>query len=170
MNELTFISPEKNLVEQYKIFSDQMSEEDTFVLMSGEKYNLEETGKIIKNLQDKTNFPFAIWAISDNKIVGQIFLKTYSERTRGEHKVNFGLYVIPEYRGRGLASKLLSQAIKQAKELGFKMILIQVFDQNKPAIRLYEKFGFKTIGIVPKGYYYKDQYVDERFMYLYLEV
>ena len=37
--------------------------------------------------------------------------------------------------------------------------------QNTPAINLYHKFGFKTVGIIPKGYFYNNEFVDERLMY-----
>ena len=115
MTKIKFIEPNIDLIKEYKTYCDLMSDENTFILMNGEKYNLEITSEIIKNLQDKAFFPFAKWAISNKKIVGQIFLRTFStERSRGVHKLTMLLHVLPEYRGQKIASELLSQAKQKA--------------------------------------------------------
>jgi ribosomal protein S18 acetylase RimI-like enzyme len=59
--------------------------------------------------------------------------------------------VVPEYQGKGLGSKLLSQITTQANQED-KTLELQVLQNNKSAIRLYEKFGFEKTGETSDGY------------------
>jgi ribosomal protein S18 acetylase RimI-like enzyme len=52
--------------------------------------------------------------------------------------------VHPDYRGQGLAKKLLDHIVEYARtELQLKSIDLHVWDQNTSAIKLYEQLGFK---------------------------
>ena len=41
-----------------------------------------------------------------------------------------------------------------------KVLVLSVFDINKPAKALYTKMGFKEAGRIPKGIYKKGKYID----------
>lgn len=56
------------------------------------------------------------------------------------------------FRGKGIGNKLLIELIKIAKNRNKKEIILEVNDQNLVAIKLYEKNGFKNIGIRKKYY------------------
>lgn len=60
--------------------------------------------------------------------------------------------VRPDARGKGIGSQLLQQAIKTFGEQGGKELFLEVRASNAAAKALYEKFGFRQIGI-RKGYY-----------------
>ncbi|MBQ9953286.1 MAG: ribosomal protein S18-alanine N-acetyltransferase [Clostridia bacterium] len=60
--------------------------------------------------------------------------------------------VCPDARGKGIGSQLLRQAIKTFQEQGGKELFLEVRASNAAAKALYEKFGFRQIGI-RKGYY-----------------
>ena len=53
----------------------------------------------------------------------------------------------------GIGSKLLEELIKKAKDTS-TLITLEVNEENKPAIHLYEKYGFKLLG--KRKNYYKD--------------
>ena len=53
------------------------------------------------------------------------------------------MVLIKEYQGRGLAKQLLIDAIKYAKNLGFKKVRLEVYNKNIKAINLYKKLGFR---------------------------
>jgi len=55
----------------------------------------------------------------------------------------FLLYVVPEYRRRGIAKILLQQAESWAKTRGDQQIGLQVFPQNQAALNLYQNMGFQ---------------------------
>lgn len=62
------------------------------------------------------------------------------------------LAVHPDYRRCGIAKALLSNIIQELSEEECKFFYLEVRASNYAARRLYEKFGFKTVGI-RKRYY-----------------
>ena len=64
--------------------------------------------------------------------------------------------VLPEYRGQGVGRRLLAALTDYAKEVGLSEITLEVRPSNRPAIRLYESFGFETVG-KRKNFYAKPQ-------------
>jgi len=54
------------------------------------------------------------------------------------------LYVLPAYRGRGIAEKLCLGAMHRLKHAGFQHVQLNVFSGNG-AKRLYEKLGFTEV-------------------------
>ena len=59
--------------------------------------------------------------------------------------------VQPEFRGAGLAKRLLEQFTAAARERGAERIFLEM-RENNPAEKLYRTFGFETIGRRPKYY------------------
>jgi len=59
------------------------------------------------------------------------------------------LAIFKEYRGLGLAGKLLDHVEKMAIKNGLSEIALEVISDNTSAIRAYNKFGFKRIKTVP---------------------
>ena len=57
----------------------------------------------------------------------------------------FSLHVRARYRGAGIGAQLTEKVIAKAKEQKADAILLAVYEDNKAAIRLYQKFGFEII-------------------------
>ena len=57
-----------------------------------------------------------------------------------------------EFQGKGYGRLLMEKVIELAEHLEMSSIFLEVRESNIPAIELYKKTGFKTIGIRP-GYY-----------------
>ncbi len=55
-------------------------------------------------------------------------------------------------RRKNIASLLMETALEKCDELGIKDVTLEVRISNTPAIKLYEKFGFKEEGIRPSFY------------------
>ena len=55
------------------------------------------------------------------------------------------LAVLPGHRGRGIGRALLAAAEAHARELGCCKLTLEVQDDNAPARRLYEHFGFRDV-------------------------
>jgi len=60
--------------------------------------------------------------------------------------------VAHEHRRRGLGRRLMAEALRVAVEGGRRSMGLSVRESSTGAIRLYESFGFKRVGIDP-GYY-----------------
>jgi ribosomal-protein-alanine N-acetyltransferase len=70
--------------------------------------------------------------------------------------------VEPEQRRRGVARKLIAQLVEEAGgELPFTL---EVRVSNRPAIAMYEHFGFRSAGVRPR--YYHDNGEDALIMWL----
>jgi ribosomal protein S18 acetylase RimI-like enzyme len=59
------------------------------------------------------------------------------------HAYIFLLYVSPEHRHRGIGSALMLRAESWAKKRGDRQIGLQVFNDNQPALNLYQKLGYQ---------------------------
>jgi len=57
-----------------------------------------------------------------------------------------GIYVDPLMKRQGIGKALIRFCENRAKELGFKEILIWVFEANDPSRKFYEAMGYKTDG------------------------
>lgn len=55
------------------------------------------------------------------------------------------LYVRPSFRGRGIGDILIRQIIKDAKEIGYRHMLLDTLPFLQSAIHLYKKYGFYEI-------------------------
>lgn len=98
-------------------------------------------------------------AVLKDKIIGYVCLRTILDVT---HILN--LAVLPEFRGQGIGSMLLRDALQELKQSGIKtnLVTLEVRESNIAAIRLYEKFGFKIIG--RRSGYYQKPYEDAIIM------
>lgn len=73
----------------------------------------------------------------------------------------------PEFRRQGVARALIGEMIRRAGELGLSFLTLEARASNAPAIALYEKCGFKNMGLRP-GYYERPP-EDAVIMTLFLE-
>lgn len=53
--------------------------------------------------------------------------------------------VVPDLRGQGLGRRLLTEAVEEARSRGDRAVLLEVIEQNTPAVRLYTSFGFRPL-------------------------
>jgi [ribosomal protein S18]-alanine N-acetyltransferase len=81
------------------------------------------------------------------ELIGYLIISRYVDAW---HVMNVA--VAPEYRGRGIATKLLEHLFELTAGDGRRGYTLEVRVSNNSAIRLYEKLGFKARGI-RRGYY-----------------
>lgn len=62
--------------------------------------------------------------------------------------------VLPAYRRRGIGGRLLSELIELAADLGARVVTLEVRLSNAGARQLYQRFGFRPLGVRPR--YYSD--------------
>ena len=92
-------------------------------------------GRLLKNNS-------SVYAI-DN---GNIFISTAaSKKLTNETMGIFGVYTMPEFRGKNLSTQLINHILEEAKQSGVKVVSLHVNTNNENAIHVYEKLGFKII-------------------------
>ncbi|EDY83441.1 acetyltransferase, GNAT family [Verrucomicrobiia bacterium DG1235] len=64
------------------------------------------------------------------------------------HAGVFSMWIDPDFRSIGLGSRLIKEVIDWATQLEKEQILLDVGDDNLPAIKLYQSNGFKPTGTV----------------------
>ena len=95
-----------------------------------------------KHLADGT---FVSWlAIDENRIVGTSGMSfvekpPYFGCSTGKIGLLSSMYTVKEYRRQGIAKKLLSMVINEAREYGCKIVQITASDMG---VLLYSDFGF----------------------------
>jgi len=153
------ISDKEKLIEMYESLSDDA------VRWGSPPYNRERLEKgWLSNLQNL----IAIVAFYKDKIVGhaQIF-KFPNPRRKGMGDLI--IYLHQDFHNVGLGTAMLTKLIELAKEEGLHRVSLDVIADNKPAIRLYQKFGFKVEGVKKEAYFGEDgKYHDELVMGLIL--
>lgn len=94
------------------------------------------------------------------------------DRGQGPRQAHRGslyqVYVRPEARGTGLAQALIDEVLAYAAGR-VSQIHLGVADGNAPALRLYERNGFRRYGTEPRYLYVNGRFVDEHLMVRFLE-
>lgn len=58
----------------------------------------------------------------------------------------------PAHRRRGYAARVLEALLFEARQRSIAFVTLEARESNTPAIALYEKFGFRTVGRRPRFY------------------
>src|SRR5258708_4417337 len=89
-------------------------------------------------------------ALSENNVVG-----TCAILPNGTDEFELAkLTVSPEFRGHGIARRLVERCIAFARERGVRRVMLVSNSQLQPALRLYESMGFEYRS-VPAGTKYE---------------
>lgn len=68
--------------------------------------------------------------------------------------------VDPRFRRRGIAIKMIEEALRTAKERNIEIVKIEVEAKNTSAVRLYAKAGFREYGRLERGLVRNGEYDD----------
>ena len=108
--------------------------------------------KLKNDLNDKS-----IWygLYQDGELIGGLMVKLHEDDTATLKRV----WVNPHLQNTGGGTYLMQNVELQLKDRGCKKINLSVANSYKPAVHLYKKLGFRTIGItahVPHTFYFLD--------------
>lgn len=127
-----------------------------------DNYPVEEEKKILADFSS-SNSKFMISAFDGDRIVGNLgFFGMGGEFLK--HNGRIGMGIEQEFHNLGLGTSLLHLAFENAKLSGFRRIELTVRSYNKSGIQLYEKAGFRRIGLLQETAFIDGEYCDE-YMY-----
>lgn len=81
------------------------------------------------------------------------------------HTGVLGIVILDGYRGVGIGMRMMNEALNGALRIGVWLVELQVFAINDIAIHLYEKLGFRKVGVVPNKMIRRSRHYDEIAMY-----
>jgi L-amino acid N-acyltransferase YncA len=104
--------------------------------------------------------PVLVAVDSTGTVMGWGSLNAFNPRPAYEHVADLSVYVAREQRGRGIGDTLLGALETRAREVGYHKIVLAAFPTNAPGMRLYERYGFSTVGIYHEQGQLDGQWVD----------
>jgi len=118
---------------------------------------------------------FAIWfapnvktyvATDDEQIVGTYILRP-NQPGLGSHVANAAFMVHPDFQGKGIGEIMGKHAINEARRIGYLAMQFNlVVTTNEAGIKLWNKLGFQTVGVLPKAFRHQEfGLVDAYIMY-----
>jgi ribosomal protein S18 acetylase RimI-like enzyme len=124
---------------------------------------IESTRRFVGQIIEKGWSQF--YAIHDGRVVGWCdILRNEREGTR--HSGHLGMGILPDYRGNGIGTRLISETIADAISKGITRIDLEVFASNTRAIALYRKMGFIEEGRKRRARFLDGEYDDNVVMAL----
>lgn len=110
-----------------------------------------------------------ITVFHQQQMIGFCNGRSYKDVKR-KHRAALGITLLPDFRGCGLGMKMMEVLIESMKKFSnIKIIELDVMTNNTPALKMYEKLGFKSAGIFPNAFILPTGEVSDN-MTMYLEV
>ncbi|MDH5481362.1 MAG: GNAT family N-acetyltransferase [Candidatus Bathyarchaeota archaeon] len=153
------IEDKEKLVEMYESLSGDA------VRWAMPPYTAERIERWLSNLQNL----ISLVAFYDDKIVGDAHIHKLPHPRRKDTG-DMAIYLHQDFHNVGLGTVMVTKLIELARKEGLHRIGLSVIADNKPAIRLYKKLGFKIEGVMKDTYFGEDaKYHDELIMGLILK-
>lgn len=137
---------------------------DTIAIRKMEERDLEQVSRLeaenfsmpwsVDSFREMVSHPDALYlvAVDRGNICGTCGVRNIS----GEGEIT-NVVIREEYRGSGLAQKMLLDLISQGEKMGITAYTLEVRKSNAVAIHVYEKIGFVSEGIRPHFYEKPDE-------------
>lgn len=105
-------------------------------------------------------FPYLVAEIN-GKVVGYSYVSLYRERSAYSKTVENAIYIDPDYRGMGIASKLMKALLPICEEIGLKQVIAVIGDsENHGSINLHKKLGFREVGVLENVGYKFERWIN----------
>jgi putative acetyltransferase len=106
-------------------------------------------------------------AVSRGRVIGHL-TAAREEGLATRHVATLGMAVASDWRGRGVGSALMSEAIRWGRAVGVEKLALSVYPGNEAALALYRKYGFSEEGRLTGHSKKAVGYLDEFVMGLWL--
>ena len=91
-------------------------------------------------------------------------LNVFNARPAYRHVADFSVYVERGWRGKGVGRVLLERLVELGRELGYHKLVLSAFPFNTAGVALYERLGFRTVGVYKEQGLLDGQWVDTIIM------
>jgi ribosomal protein S18 acetylase RimI-like enzyme len=94
----------------------------------------------------KRGHPHFVALSADGEVIGWCDV-TPLDRPSLAHRGVLGMGLLPQFRGRGIGTKLIRSALAASRAFGLHRVELTVREHNSSAIELYKKEGFEIEGV-----------------------
>ena len=165
-NEVIFRVPTPEDFTSMWKFACALCEEDTFVKLSGSPPTRESEMKWFNDALEnvKNNQAIHICVFVENRFAGNAEVRIGKMRLR--YTGNVGISLLPNHRDGGIGTEILQTLISESRKIGLRVLTLTCLENNPRALHVYEKTGFKRVGVIPNSVEFKGTFVGEVVLYL----
>ena len=138
------------------------SEEGGWLIADGGWRSASEERRYLKAIR-RHAYAAVLVAEEDDRIVGRLSIGR-DTHPASEHVADVGLMVADGYRRRGIGRALMENAEAWARGVGVRKIELHVFPHNEAALALYDRLGYRRVGVRCGHFRRADGYVDAILM------
>ena len=162
--EVIIRAPEWDDLDDMLEFINSLVEEEAMIAANQKQTRESEIEWLARNLANlEKGMHIVVVAEVDGRMVANCEINPRPGRM--SHVGSLGISVKDGYRGIGIGQELMREAERHAVAMGLESILLEVFGINERAIHVYEKMGYRKIGVILGGVKYRGEYVDAVSMY-----
>ncbi|WP_312756786.1 N-acetyltransferase family protein [Pantoea brenneri] len=104
-------------------------------------------------------------AVSDGAVLGFCYLAPYRPRHAYRYTLEDSIYIDPQFRQRGVGSRLLRHAISWAEQAGYRQLIANVGDsENRASVALHCAAGFERVGTLKSVGFKHGRWLDTVFL------
>ena len=129
---------------------------------------LREASERKRWLSSRTPRHPVIVAVRQESVQGWASLNPFNPREAYRFVADLSVYVEREARGQRVGSALMADLIERARALEYHKIVLATFPHSTAAVRLYDCFGFRTVGDYKEQGLLDGEWTDTRIMELLL--
>jgi RimJ/RimL family protein N-acetyltransferase len=164
-NEIVIRYPKWEDLDNMLAYINALIDEDTFINLYDKhvtrKEEQESFTKWFKNMQERKGC--SIVGESKGTLIASCGFTCLTGRSK--NIAELGITIHKDYRDEGIGTVLMETLIEEARRINVRTLRLNCFENNERALHLYEKVGFKRIGILPEALAYKGTYIGEILMY-----
>lgn len=132
--------------------------DNSLAIFDWEKHSIEKRTQWFKEHQEN-NLPVLV-ATDGEQILGWASASKYSQRCGYYKTVELSIYILSEYKRKGLGRQLLSALISACKTDEYHAMLAIVASDNLGSIKLLKEFDFAVAGALKEVGYKFDRWLD----------
>jgi len=107
--------------------------------------------------------------LENEKVVGYAYASKWKKRSAYRFSVETSVYLNPNYKGKGIGSKLYAHLLFEIKKLNIHSVIGGISLPNKASERLHEKFGYKKVAHFKEIGFKLNKWVDVGYWELVLD-
>lgn len=119
--------------------------------------------------KEKGNFPVIGFENDEGELMAFASYGTFRGYAAFKYSVEHSIYVHKNFRGRGLARKLMAELIDEARRRGVHVMIGGIDATNIPSISLHKRLGFEPAGVIREAGFKFGRWLDLAFYQVVLQ-